>query len=101
MILSSAKLPFDDRETHGYRGFAEACGYELSNYEVVRHLALPVPDEQIQEWVDKAAPHHEGYAIETFVDEVPDDLVEDRCACCSASSRSTRRPARSTSRRRR
>ena len=37
--LSDAKLPFDDRETHGYRRFAEACGYELSNYEVVRHLA--------------------------------------------------------------
>jgi GNAT superfamily N-acetyltransferase len=79
LIMSDAKLPFGDRETHGYRRFAEACGYELSNYEVIRHLALPVPDEQIQEWVDEAAPHHEGYAIETFVDEVPDDLVESLC----------------------
>jgi predicted N-acetyltransferase YhbS len=79
LIMSDAKLPFDDRETHGYRRFAEACGYELSNYEVVRHLALPVPDEQIQQWVEEAAPHHEGYAIETFVNEVPDDLVESLC----------------------
>ena len=62
-----------------YRRFAEACGYELVNFEVVRHLALPVPDEQIQEWIDEAAPRHEGYAIETFVGAVPDDLVESLC----------------------
>jgi GNAT superfamily N-acetyltransferase len=79
MVLTDTKLPFDERETHGYRLFAVACGYELSNYEVVRHLALPVPDEQIQEWIDEAAPRHEGYTIETFVNDVPDDLVESLC----------------------
>jgi GNAT superfamily N-acetyltransferase len=79
LVLADTKLPFEDRETHGYRRFAEACGYELSNYEVVRHLQLPVRDERIQEWVDEAASHHEGYAIETFVDGVPDDLVESLC----------------------
>ena len=77
--MADAILPFDDRESHAYRRFAEACGYELSNYEVVRHLPLPVPDEQIQEWIDEAAPHHEGYTIETFVGAVPDDLVESLC----------------------
>jgi GNAT superfamily N-acetyltransferase len=79
LVLTDTKLPFAERETHGYRQFADACGYELSNYEVVRHLALPLPDERIQEWVDEAAPHHEGYAIETFVNGVPDDLVESLC----------------------
>ena len=79
LVLTDSKLPFDERETHGYRRFAEACGYELSNYEVVRHLHLPVPDEQIQGWVDEAAPRHEGYTIETFVGRVPDDLVESLC----------------------
>src|SRR3954447_11517809 len=44
-LLTGTKLPFAERETHGYRQFAAACGYELSNYEVVRHLRLPVPDE--------------------------------------------------------
>jgi GNAT superfamily N-acetyltransferase len=78
-ILAHAMLPFGDREGHPYRRFAEACGYELSNYEVTRHLALPVPDEQIQEWIDDAAPHHEGYTIETFVGAVPDDLVGSLC----------------------
>ena len=79
LILAGAVLPFDDREAHAYQQFAEACGYELSNYEVVRHLTLPVPDEQIQEWIDEAAPHHVGYTLETFVGAVPDDLVESLC----------------------
>ena len=79
LLLTDTKLPYADRETHGYRRFAEACGYELSNYEVVRHLTLPVPDEQVQGWVEEAAPAHEGYTIETFVDGVPDDLVESLC----------------------
>jgi GNAT superfamily N-acetyltransferase len=79
VMLSASVLPYDDREGHGYRRFAEACGYELSDFEVVRHLPLPVPDEQIQDWIDEAAPHHRGYRIETFVGAVPDDLVESLC----------------------
>jgi hypothetical protein len=79
MVMADAKLPFDDRESHRYRRFAEACGYELFNSEVVRHLALPVPDERIQEWIDEAAPRHQGYTIETFVGAVPSDLVESLC----------------------
>jgi len=79
ILMAAAHLPFDDREDHGYRKFAEACGFELSNYEVTRHLTLPVPDERIQEWLDDAAPAHEGYAIETFVGAVPDDLVDSLC----------------------
>jgi GNAT superfamily N-acetyltransferase len=79
LIMADAKLPFGDRESHGYRHFANACGYELSNYEVVRHLPLPVPDEQIQDWIDEAAPRHRDYTIQTFVGAVPEDLVESLC----------------------
>ncbi len=79
LMMGESNLPFDDRETHAHRRFAEACGYELSDFEVVRHLPLPVPDDQIQEWIDEAAPHHSGYTIETFVGAVPDDLVESLC----------------------
>jgi GNAT superfamily N-acetyltransferase len=79
LLLTDTKLPFAERESHGYRRFAEACGYSLSNYEVVRHLPLPVPDDAVQGWVDEAAPHHEGYSIETYVDEVPDELLESLC----------------------
>jgi GNAT superfamily N-acetyltransferase len=79
LLMTNTVLPFDDRETHAYRRFAEGCGYEFSDYEVVRHLPLPVPDEQIQEWVDEAAPQHQDYELQTFVDGVPDDLVESLC----------------------
>jgi GNAT superfamily N-acetyltransferase len=79
LLMTGANLPFDDREGHAYRRFAEACGYQLSDFEVVRHLPLPVPDEQIQEWIDEATPHHSGYSIETFVGAVPDHLVASLC----------------------
>ncbi len=79
LILSDTKLPFDDREAHGYRRFAEACGYQLSNYEVVRHLPLPVPDDRIEEWIAEATPRLEGYTLHTYVDEMPADLVESLC----------------------
>ena len=78
-LLTDAKVPFDDRDSHAYQRFAAACGYDLFNCEVVRHLPLPVPDGEIQEWVDEAAPHHQGYTIETFVGAVPDELVESLC----------------------
>jgi GNAT superfamily N-acetyltransferase len=79
LILADAKIPFAEREGHAYRRFAGACGYELFNSEVVRDLVLPVPDAQIQEWIDEAAPRHAGYTIATFVGAVPDDLVESLC----------------------
>jgi len=79
LVMTESKLPFAERESHGYRRFAEACGFALSNYEVVRHLALPVDEDKIQSWIDSAAPAHEGYTIETLVDEIPDDLVEGLC----------------------
>ena len=79
LIMCEASLPFEERETHAYRRFAEVRGYELSDSEVVRHLPLPVSDSQIQEWIDEAAPHHRDYRIETFVGALPDDLVESLC----------------------
>ncbi|QIG42672.1 GNAT family N-acetyltransferase [Nocardioides anomalus] len=79
LLLADAKLPYADREDHAHRRFAEACDFELSNYEVVRHLALPVPDEQIQGWLDQSAPRHEGYTLETFAHDVPADLIESLC----------------------
>jgi GNAT superfamily N-acetyltransferase len=79
LLMTHTVLPFDERDDHAHRRFAEARGFELSDFEVVRHLPLPVPDERIQEWIDEAAPHHRGYRVETFVGAVPDELVESLC----------------------
>ena len=79
LVMSTSNLPYADRDDHPYKRFAESRGYELSVCEVKRHLELPVPDDRIQEWIDDAAPRHDGYSIETFVGAVPDDLVESLC----------------------
>ena len=80
LLLAGSHLPYDDRDEHPYRRFADACGYELNSFEVVRHLPLPVPDDRIQEWIDSAAPRHEDYIIETHVGRVPDDLLDSLCS---------------------
>ena len=79
LLLTDSKLPPGQRETHPYRRFADARGFEFSNVEVVRHLALPIADEQLQAWVDKAAERHEDYTITTYVDEFPDELAPSLC----------------------
>lgn len=79
LLLTDSKLPPGQRGTHPYRRFADACGFELSNVEVVRHLPLPVPEERLQAWADEAAERHPGYRIETYVDEFPDELAESLC----------------------
>ncbi len=79
LLLTDSKIPPGQRDTHPYSRFAEATGFEYSNVEVVRHLALPIADEQLQAWMDKAAERHEGYTVETFVDEFPDELAESLC----------------------
>ena len=79
LVLTDAKIPSGQRESHPYRRFADACGFEFSNVEVVRHLALPIPDERLQGWLDSAAERHEGYTVTTYVDEFPDELAASLC----------------------
>lgn len=79
MLLTDAKLPPGQRDTHPYRRFADATGFEFSNVEVVRHLPLPVPGDSLRTWAAHAAERHDGYTVETFVDEFPDELAESLC----------------------
>lgn len=79
LLIGETKLPFAERETHGYRRFCERHGFEFSNVEVVRWLPLPVAEATLQEWADLAAERHHGYALETYVNDVPDELVPSLC----------------------
>ncbi len=74
-LLAEANLPFERREDHPYRRFAENRGFALANVEVRRVLELPIDSSILQGWVDDAAPHHADYRIQTFVDDVPDELI--------------------------
>nr|MBA2444419.1 GNAT family N-acetyltransferase [Nocardioidaceae bacterium] len=75
-LLSMAKYAFADRETHPYRRFAEKHGFTLASVEIQRALPLPVSGEVIQRWIDEAQPHHTDYQIETFVDHIPEELLD-------------------------
>ena len=79
VLLTDSNITFATRDTHPYRRFAEKRGYSLANVEVRRRLLLPVPAEQLQAWADEATPHHADYWIETFVDDLPDELLESYC----------------------
>lgn len=79
VLLTESNITFATRDTHPYRRFAERRGYRLANVQVRRRLRLPVPQEQLKAWADEAAPHHGAYRIETFVDDLPDDLLESFC----------------------
>ena len=78
-ILAHAKIPFEHVLDHRHRRFAEAAGFSFSNVEIVRHLDLPVPESTILGWSAEAAERGAGYRIETFVDVIPDELVESYC----------------------
>lgn len=79
LLLAESHLPADDRDGHAHARFARACGYDVASVEVVRHLALPVPDAQLDAWRDEAGAERAGYRVETFAGAVPDELVASLC----------------------
>jgi GNAT superfamily N-acetyltransferase len=79
LLVAETTLPFDRREDHGYRRFAERHGFEYANAEIVRWLTLPVAEDAIEGWATLAAERHQGYALETYVNEVPEELIPSLC----------------------
>lgn len=78
-LLTQMCLPFEHRDAHGYRRFAERLGFTLANVEVRRVLDLPIDDGQLEAWEREAAAHHGDYRVETFDGPVPDELLESYC----------------------
>lgn len=74
-LIVEAHYPLGAGEDHPYRRFAAAAGLDLANTELHRVLELPVPEDLIQAWVDEAARSHEGYDLETYVNDLPDHLL--------------------------
>ena len=88
--MTDTHLPYEDRDRPPVSAVRQRCGYELSNYEVVRHLALPVADELIQEWIDEAAAAPRRATRSRPTSARCPTTWSSPCACCSASSPSTR-----------
>jgi GNAT superfamily N-acetyltransferase len=78
MVTESA-YPFERREDHPYRRFAEANGFTVAIDEIRRDLALPVDPVLLRSLADEAGPHHSAYRIESFIDDLPSELLPSFC----------------------
>ena len=72
-------VPVDQAKTHGYSQFLMRHGFEYSNIEIVRYLELPIAAETLDTWSAKAAQKHDGYRIETFFHDIPEELIPSLC----------------------
>jgi GNAT superfamily N-acetyltransferase/L-amino acid N-acyltransferase YncA len=79
VILSQSVYPFERRDDHPYLRFAEKHGYSVSLTQIRRELALPVPEDRLEGWIDEARPHHDGYRIEFHAGLLPDELLPSFC----------------------
>jgi GNAT superfamily N-acetyltransferase len=59
--------------------FAAAHRFHVSNLEIARRLHLPVDAAVLDEVDADSLAHREGYTVETYVDEIPDHLLESYC----------------------
>lgn len=79
LVIESA-YPFDRRQDHPYRRFAEANGFTVAIDEIRRILPLPVDPALLRTLAIQAAPHHTAYRIESFTNDLPDELLASYCA---------------------
>jgi hypothetical protein len=79
MVTESA-YPFARREDHPYRRFAEANGFTVAIDEIRRILPLPTDPKMLQTLATETLAHHTDYRIESFVDNLPRELIASYCA---------------------
>ena len=79
-MVTETAYPFDRREDHPYRRFADANGFTVAIDEIRRILPLPVDPALLQTLAAEVAPHHTAYRIASFVDSLPDELIASYCA---------------------
>ena len=66
-IIARARMPFERREDHPYRRFAERRGFTLANTEVHRVLDLPVDEQLLASMIRGGGAAPPGYTIERYV----------------------------------
>jgi GNAT superfamily N-acetyltransferase len=78
-VTSMAAVPFEERYSSGLLRFADKHGFRLANTEIMRILRLPVRQGLLEEVRRESAPHHEGYEVSTFVDDIPEEYLRSYC----------------------
>lgn len=79
VVTTSASYAGPERDDAPSVRFAAATGFHVSNTEITRRLRLPVADALLDEVDADSLAHAAGYAVETYVDEVPDHLLASYC----------------------
>lgn len=77
-LLVEVDEPPDVQGRSAGRAFAQRHGFTPVLVEVRRDLALPVDDARLDALEAACARYAQGYAIRTWRDRCPDDLVDDR-----------------------
>ena len=80
ILVSQSAYPFARRQDHPYLRFAHANGFIVAIDEIRRVLPLPVDPTLLRTLAAQAAPRHAAYRIESFVDELPAELLTTFCA---------------------
>lgn len=78
-VLGETSYPFEDREAAPALLWARKNGFTVAHVEVHRKLALPVESALLEQIVEESRPHHGGYVLRTFLDEMPDELLASYC----------------------
>jgi GNAT superfamily N-acetyltransferase len=78
-LTGNAAYSFEERDTAAQLQFARRHGFTVANIEIQRTLRLPVPDGLLTEIAADAARHHVGYSVQTYVDGIPDELLDSYC----------------------
>ena len=78
-LMTGTSYRFEERESSPMLRFVTAHGFTPANVEVIRVLALPVADALLDEIEAEVAEHIGGYEVHTFVDDLPDELLESYC----------------------
>ncbi len=80
LMVTESAYPFDRRDDHPYRRFGEANGFTIAIDEIMRILPLPVDPARMQTLAAQASPHHAAYRVESFVNDLPQELLASYCA---------------------
>lgn len=79
VITGEASYTFEERDDAPTLRWAVRNGFTVANVEIARDLPLPVAADLLEGLLAEAAPHHEGYAVETY-DDLPDAYVPSYCS---------------------
>lgn len=83
-VVVEVNMPFEDPPHSAGSRFLERRGFATASLEIHRVLKLPVHAGHLDALERDAEGHHVDYRIESFVDRVPDEVVDGYCTLQAA-----------------